>query len=125
MYGCAVEMFRVSKFREVKNYVDSLPDSSDSKNLFEEHTKPAFLDKLVSDSLNIKTLKAIMPDEYRMKDVWLSIDYPEDFLLVSYLASQVVERHSFNYTHRDLMRTIDKTNSRLFINKELHNGFGE
>ena len=125
MYGCAVEMFRVEKYREVVKYLNDQQEEESRKNFFQEHTKPAFLDQIVTNKLRIKTMRADIPEKYRVDGVWLSIDYPEDFLLVSHLATKVVSENGFNYTHEDLIRTIHKTNNRLFINKGIHDGFGE
>ena len=125
MYGCAVEIFRVAKYRDMVKHLEEQPEVLSTTKVFQEHTKPAFLDKTIKNNLGIKTMRANIPDKYKLDGVWLSIDYPEDFLLVSHLATRVVEENGVNYTHEDLIRTIHRTNTNLFINRELHDGFGE
>ena len=43
IYGCAVEIFRANKYKEVLNCINSIEDNMDNtKDIYQEHTKPAF-----------------------------------------------------------------------------------
>ena len=124
-YGCAVEIFRVSAFKEVTKFVENMGSDLALKKLYLEHTKPAFQDENILKYMNITSMKAEIPKELQSVGAWLSIDYPEDFLVVSYLINQVVNEKGINYSHEDLLSVIRRANKDLFINKHLHTGFGE
>lgn len=124
-YGCAAELFSVDVFREVLGLVAALPASDDRKSDYLEHTKPSFLDENISNNLNFTVARAIMPAAYKSGSASLSIDYPEDFLVCSYIANLLYSSKGLDFCQNDLIEIVQKINPRLLINSSLHNGFGE
>ena len=72
-----------------------------------------------------KVIKGVIPEGAKNNTISLSIDYPQDFLLCSYIANQLVEDKGVDYTHDDLIEVLQDLNRKLLINSELHDGFGE
>ena len=123
IYGCGVEIFNTKHFREVLAKTALL--ECDRKDLYREHTKPAFHDRALQEKLEFKVVKGKVPSHAKNKSVYLSIDYPQDFLLCSYIANQLVRNKGIMYGHNDLIEALRLIPERLLINRELHDGFGE
>ena len=124
IYGCAVEIFNARHFKNVLESVDKIKDD-DKKRIYREHTKPAFHDKDIKNKLAYKVIKGVIPERAKNNTISLSIDYPQDFLLCSYIANQLIEDKGVDYTHDDLIEVLQDLNRKLLINSELHDGFGE
>ena len=126
IYGCAVELFRADKYREVLNYVNRIEtNTANEKSIFQEHTKPAFTSERILEATNSLKVRARIPDSYKLKETYLSIDHGEDFLLASYIANQLYNMYGLGFTHEQLIECINSTSSKLLINRHLHDGFGE
>lgn len=124
-YGCAAELFSIKVFREVLSLVGSMHSSDSLKSLYLEHTKPCFLDKNISSNLNFAVRRALIPSAYRVGPASLSVDYPEDFLVCSYIANLLYSRKGIGFSQIDLVDAIKEIDPLLLINSSLHNGFGE
>lgn len=124
IYGCAVEIFNARHFENVLKSVEKIEDD-DQRIRYREHTKPAFHDEKIKNKLAYKVVKGTIPKEAKNNTISLSIDHPQDFLLCSYIAHQLVQNKGLDYTHDDLIKTLQGLNQRLLINSDLHNGFGE
>ncbi len=123
IYGCGVEIFNAKHFKEVLKKTEMI--ELGAKRIYHEHTKPAFHDKGLQEEIGFKIVKGIVPEYAKYKGVYLSIDYPQDFLLCSYIANQLVEEKGIGYKHSDLINMLNIMPERLLINRELHDGFGE
>ena len=126
IYGCAVELFRAVKYREILNYVNRKQTNEENKkDVFQEHTKPAFTNERILNATNSVKVRAKIPERYKLKQTYLSIDYGEDFLIASYIANNLYNRYGLNFSHEQLIECIQSTNNKLLINRHLHDGFGE
>ena len=125
IYGCAVEFFRTSKYREVLNYVNQIETDEHNKRVFQEHTKPAFTNESILNATNSIRVRAKIPENYKLRQIFLSVDHGEDFLLTSYIANNLYNIHGLDFSHEQLMECINTVNDKLLINRHLHNGFGE
>ena len=126
IYGCAVEFFRTSKYREVLNYVNQIETSEDNKkSVFQEHTKPAFTNEEILNATNSVKVRAEIPEKYKLRQTFLSVDHGEDFLLTSYIANNLYNKYGLDFSHEQLIECINTVNDKLLINKHLHDGFGE
>lgn len=125
IYGCAVEIFKADKYKEVLNYVNKMLENKPNKKLFLEHTKPAFLNKEIIKATSSLSVKAGIPEIYKLKKVWLSIDHAEDFLVTSYISNHLYYKHGLNFSHDQLIECIETMSDKLLINSHLHDGFGE
>ena len=124
-YGCACESFHFESYQRVFQSVMSLPDSA-TKKLYLEHTKPGFLDPSINLVNSLQTHKVHVPPSMTHQSTSLSVDYPEDFLMTSYIAQQLVARYGFQYSHKQLLSFLTTNlSSELKINSSLHDGFGE
>ena len=124
IYGCAVEIFNAKHFKTILESVEKM-ENHGQKKIYYEHTKPAFHDKEILSEVGCKIIKGSIPKEARNDAISLSIDYPQDFLLCSYIANQLVNDKGLNYTHYDLIQVLEGLNRQLLINSDLHDGFGE
>lgn len=124
IYGCAVEIFNAKHFKNVKERVEKIEDR-ELKRIYREHTKPAFHNRKIISELGCKVIKGSIPKEAKNDKISLSIDYPQDFLLCSYIAHQLVNEKGLEYTHKDLINILQGLNQHLLINSGLHDGFGE
>ena len=123
-YGCACECFTSDLYRRQIDSISALSEQS-TKSFLLEHTKPSFSKSTAFNLPNLGTSKASIPLSMTNKNVSLSIDYPEDFLFVSYVASRVVAEYGFKYSHFNLLDLLFTIPFPLKINSSLHNGFGE
>ena len=124
-YGCACESFHIESYQRVFESVMSSSDPQ-TKKLYLEHTKPAFLDPSINLVNSLLTHKVHIPSSMTHQSTSLSVDYPEDFLLTSYIAQQIVARHGFLYSHKQLLAFLTTgLSDGLKINSSLHDGFGE
>lgn len=122
-YGCASECFDTLLFKKLAASVFSITNI-ETRTLLLEHTKPAFFPPHIS-SIKCEVKRAPVPDWMKFTTVNLSIDYPEDFLFVSYIARCVISRYGLAYTHEDFIQILSSIPEKLKINQQLHSGFGE
>jgi len=122
-YGCASEVFTVKLFNKCLEVTEN-QCSEEMKAEYLEHTKPAFMDKLLSSSNSLITSRARVPMNWQ-SEMYLSVDYPEDFLVTAHIASNMLNRYGMIYKHEDLIKFLSEYNQRLIINRNLHSGFGE
>lgn len=125
IYGCAAELFSLKLFKQVLALIERMPDSLAEKSLFLEHTKPSFLDKNISAELNFSACRASVPGDLRAESISLTVDYPEDFLVCSYIANLLYSVKGLDFTHLDLVDAIKNISTHLLVNSSLHSGFGE
>lgn len=126
IYGCAVELFRANKYREILNYINGTETTTDNKkSVFQEHTKPAFTNEQILIATNSLKVRAKIPEIYKLSQTYLSIDHGEDFLMASYIANNLYCKYGISFTHMQLIEFIKSTNNKLLINRHLHDGFGE
>ena len=89
IYGCAVEIFRANKYKEVLNCINSIEDNMDkTKDIYQEHTKPAFTNKQILNATNSLKVRHKYQN-LQTKQTYLSIDHGEDFLMANYIANNL------------------------------------
>jgi spore coat polysaccharide biosynthesis protein SpsF len=122
-YGCACECFTIDGFTSIYKRAKSHPQSQ----LLLEHTKPAFIGPYeLASGLELEINRALIPETMKSTSLCLSVDYPVDFLLASYVASNLVQKFGIKYSHDQLMQIWSDLSSYVTsINSTLHSGFGE
>ena len=124
-YGCAGESFTILNYQKVLEDIEK-DNANEIKRFCLEHTKPAFEIKYpYLKKFNLVSLRSSLKDFKRNKFIPLSVDYPEDFLFVSYLANKLATKYGLNFSYKDFIKETYEIEERLFINKGLHKGFGE
>lgn len=109
-YGCAAEMISVDTLKNI------LVKTNDPFCL--EHTIPYILDHKNS----FKIIRAFAPKEYQNKNLTLSVDYSEDFLLVETVFKKLLPKNEF-FSMQDIIDLFNANPELREINKGLHSGF--
>ena len=74
---------------------------------------------------NIITKRSSLKNFKKNKNISLSVDYPEDFLFVSYLTNKLVKKYGINFSYEEFILETYQIENKLKINRNLHKGFGE
>ena len=123
-YGCACEIFSTDLYRQQLAKVMNTLNIKE-RDFFLEHTKPSFNSASFPGVSPFAVQRVKVPTSMQYKNINLSIDYPEDFLFVSYIANHMYSLYGINYSHDDLIHYLSTVNDSLKINNSLHDGFGE
>ena len=83
-----------------------------------EHTIPYIFDNINS----FEILRALGPKEYQNRNLTLSVDYKEDFLLVKKVFDELISKNEF-FSMQDIIDLFIAKPQLRKINEGLHSGF--
>ena len=109
-YGCAAELISLSSLKKIH------PKTKDD--LQREHTIPYFFEN--TTEFNITKLNS--DRGMNRPDYFFSVDYKEDFELVSKIFKIFKDKGNY-FSHKEFIEMVDDNTEMLSINKHLHEGF--
>lgn len=109
-YGCAAELISLDSLIYV------LSKTSDS--FYLEHTIPYFFDNFK----DFKIKKLYSPKTINRPNYYFSVDYEEDFKLISKIFEHFLQHKEF-FNMKEIIDFIDSNKELLRINSKLHTGF--
>ena len=109
-YGCAAELMSLDSLKQI------LSNTSDS--FYLEHTIPYYFD----NNKDFKIKKLCSPKNINRPDYFFSVDYEEDFKLISKIFEHFLQHKEF-FNMREIIDFIDRNKKLLQINSKLHTGF--